>query len=112
MSTSTERKQCTREEVAQHSSLEDQWIIIDNKVYNISNFAKKHPGGSVISFYRGTFSTYFFTFEGQDATDAARAFHPDWTKMEKYMKPLLVGELTTKSNADLSPLLADFRKLR
>lgn len=47
-------REYTREEVAQHCSHEDQWIIIEDKVYDITNWVKRHPGGKVISYYRGT----------------------------------------------------------
>ena len=32
----------------------DRWLVIDGHVYNITNWSKKHPGGSrVISHYAG-----------------------------------------------------------
>ncbi|XP_060132906.1 acyl-CoA (8-3)-desaturase isoform X2 [Zootoca vivipara] len=61
----------------------ERWLVIDRKVYDISQFHKRHPGGSrVISHYAG-----------QDATDPFTAFHLDKTLVRKYMKPLLIGEL-------------------
>lgn len=57
----------TWEEVAQRSGREkERWLVIDRKVYNISEFTRRHPGGSrVISHYAG-----------QDATvSAARQGH-------------------------------------
>jgi len=91
----------TREEVASHNTDQDEWLIVDDKIYNITNFKKKHPGGRVISFYKG-----------QDATDPVRAFHPDTPRLEKYMKPLLIGTLSEKSYKDITPLVKDFRELR
>lgn len=45
----------TREEVGKHNAPEDAWIIIDNYVYDISKFAKIHPGGAQILLdYAGT----------------------------------------------------------
>ncbi len=38
----------TREEVAKHASDNDCWIIINNKVYNVSTWADIHPGGRSI----------------------------------------------------------------
>jgi cytochrome b involved in lipid metabolism len=38
----------TREEVSKHNTPEDAWIVIDNNVYDISKFAKIHPGGTQI----------------------------------------------------------------
>lgn len=57
----------TWDEVAQRSGREkERWLVIDRKVYNISEFSRRHPGGSrVISHYAG-----------QDATvSAARPRH-------------------------------------
>ncbi|KAG7245422.1 hypothetical protein INR49_010873 [Caranx melampygus] len=48
----------TWEEVQSHSSRNDQWLVIDRKVYNISQWAKRHPGGfRVISHYAGEDAT-------------------------------------------------------
>ncbi|KAK5619517.1 Fatty acid desaturase 2 [Crenichthys baileyi] len=73
----------TWEEVQMHSSRNDQWLVVNRKVYNISQWAKRHPGGfRVISHYAG-----------EDATEAFTAFHPDLKFVQKFLKPLLVGEL-------------------
>jgi cytochrome b involved in lipid metabolism len=41
-------------EVKQHNSKNDLWIVIDGYVYDITNFQKKHPGGSkVVNLYSG-----------------------------------------------------------
>ena len=40
-----EMKTFTREEVAQHNTAKDCWMIIDGDVYDVSTFAKFHPGG-------------------------------------------------------------------
>ena len=42
------------EEVQKHSHRNDKWIVIDNEVYDITTWSRKHPGGSrVISHYAG-----------------------------------------------------------
>ncbi|NXX84254.1 FADS1 desaturase, partial [Urocolius indicus] len=82
------------------------WLVIDRKVYDVSNFSKQHPGGrKVLSHYAG-----------QDATDAFIAFHNDMPLVRKYLKPLLIGELAPdqpsfESNKKKS-LVEDFRELR
>ena len=36
------------EEVQQHSTEKDAWIIHRGKVYDVSEFLERHPGGKVI----------------------------------------------------------------
>uniref|UniRef100_A0A3B3CGD5 acyl-CoA (8-3)-desaturase n=1 Tax=Oryzias melastigma TaxID=30732 RepID=A0A3B3CGD5_ORYME len=73
----------TWEEVQKHCTRTDQWLVINRKVYNITQWVKRHPGGSrVISHYAG-----------EDATEAFTAFHPDLKFVQKFLKPLLIGEL-------------------
>ncbi|XP_047631509.1 acyl-CoA (8-3)-desaturase isoform X2 [Phacochoerus africanus] len=75
----------TWEEVAQRSGRgKEQWLVIDRKVYNVTKFTRRHPGGSrVISHYAG-----------QDATDPFVAFHMNQGLVRKYMSSLLIGELS------------------
>ncbi|XP_036716346.1 acyl-CoA (8-3)-desaturase isoform X2 [Balaenoptera ricei] len=75
----------TWDEVAQRSGRDkERWLVIDRKVYNISEFTRQHPGGSrVISHYAG-----------QDATDPFVAFHINKGLVRKYMNSLLIGELS------------------
>ncbi|XP_020662644.3 acyl-CoA (8-3)-desaturase-like [Pogona vitticeps] len=84
---------------------EERWLVINRKVYDVSQFFRRHPGGmSVISHYAG-----------QDATDAFTAFHKDEALVRKYMSSLLIGELApdqpscepTKNEM----LIHDFREL-
>uniref|UniRef100_A0A665UCJ7 acyl-CoA (8-3)-desaturase n=1 Tax=Echeneis naucrates TaxID=173247 RepID=A0A665UCJ7_ECHNA len=96
----------TWEEVQQHSSRTDQWLVIDRKVYNITQWAKRHPGGlRVIGHYAG-----------EDATEAFAAFHPDPTFVQKFLKPLLIGELEASEPSQdrnkNAALIQDFHALR
>lgn len=54
----------TWEEVQRHCHRNDQWLVIDRKVYNVTQWAKRHPGGfRVISHYAGedaTVTSYIF----------------------------------------------------
>ncbi|XP_030588310.1 fatty acid desaturase 2-like [Archocentrus centrarchus] len=96
----------TWEEVQRHSSKNDKWLVIDRKVYNITQWAKRHPGGfRVISHYAG-----------EDATEAFTAFHPDSKFVQKFLKPLLLGELAaTEPSQDQdknAAIVQDFETLR
>ncbi|XP_062973095.1 acyl-CoA (8-3)-desaturase-like [Elgaria multicarinata webbii] len=103
-------QQFTWEEVGLHSgkenSKQERWLVINRKVYDITHFFWRHPGGTrVITHY-----------SGQDATDAFTAFHKDKDLVRKYMSSLLIGELApdqpscepTKNEM----LINDFHELR
>ncbi|BFZ22003.1 hypothetical protein BsWGS_25042 [Bradybaena similaris] len=87
------------EELKKHNKRNDQWLLIDGKAYNVTEFAKTHPGGAKILHH----------YAGEDATDAWTAFHNDKEKVSKYMKSLYVGEV---KDAPTSEVTEDFRKLR
>ncbi len=35
-------------EVMKHNKPEDMWTVLGGKVYNVTSYAKQHPGGSMI----------------------------------------------------------------
>lgn len=43
----------TREEVAKHTESNDLWLIISNKVYDLTSFLDKHPGGEEVLLGQG-----------------------------------------------------------
>ncbi|XP_061891394.1 acyl-CoA 6-desaturase isoform X2 [Entelurus aequoreus] len=73
----------TWEDVQRHCSRNDQWLVIDQKVYNITKWAERHPGGFRVIHH----------YAGEDATEAFTAFHPDKKFVQLFLKPLLIGEL-------------------
>ncbi|TFK02320.1 tensin-3 [Platysternon megacephalum] len=100
----------TWEEIGLHTGQghpqQEQWLVIDRKVYDISQFYQQHPGGAqVISHYAG-----------QDATEAFVTFHVNKALVRKYMSSLLIGELAP-DQISIEPskhklLVEDFRELR
>src|ERR1700761_8467208 len=51
----------SRDEVTQHSTTDSLWIIIDSKVYDLTDFADAHPGGvHVLEQVAGTDATTEF----------------------------------------------------
>lgn len=76
---SGERSSCaqyTWEEVQEHNLTGDQWLVIERKVYNVSEWTKRHPGGSrvlehyigedatVTRFLSDIFHIFIFTYVG------------------------------------------------
>ncbi|KAI9493577.1 cytochrome b5-like heme/steroid binding domain-containing protein [Zychaea mexicana] len=74
------------EDVSKHQSKDDLWMVIHNKVYNVTAFVQEHPGGEDV----------LLDESGKDATEAFEDIgHSDEAReiLEKY----LVGELDEKS---------------
>lgn len=69
----------TRAEVAKHSTEDSCWVIIDHRVYDLTDFLDAHPGGNVVLTQVG----------GQDATEAFYSLHRQEV-LEKY-KDLCLG---------------------
>eukprot|EP00930_Biecheleria_cincta_P066578 TRINITY_DN52746_c0_g1_i1.p1 TRINITY_DN52746_c0_g1~~TRINITY_DN52746_c0_g1_i1.p1 ORF type:complete len:257 (+),score=47.18 TRINITY_DN52746_c0_g1_i1:17-787(+) len=55
----------TVEEVEKHKTATDLWVIMNRKVYDLTAWAKRHPGGPGVILQMG----------GKDATSAAAAAH-------------------------------------
>ncbi|CAI9153619.1 unnamed protein product [Rangifer tarandus platyrhynchus] len=96
----------TWQEIQRHSHETDQWLVINRKVYDVTGWADRHPGGrQVLNHYAG-----------EDATDVFRAMHPDPDIVRLYLKPLLIGELApeepNQERNKNSRLVEDFQELR
>ena len=50
----------TLEEISEHNTKNDCWLLIDNKVYDVSTFITFHPGGDAILLCCGTDATELF----------------------------------------------------
>ena len=55
----------TMAEVAKHTTKEDCWVVVDNKVLNLSTFLGDHPGGELA----------IMTFAGKDASEEYIVLH-------------------------------------
>ncbi|XP_053660847.1 cytochrome b5 [Anopheles marshallii] len=78
----TELKQYSLAEVAQHNKPTDLWMVIHEKVYDVTKFLHEHPGGEeVLIEWAGKEATAEFDDVGH-STDA-----------KEQMKQFLVGEL-------------------
>uniref|UniRef100_A0A8C5Y144 Fatty acid desaturase 3 n=1 Tax=Microcebus murinus TaxID=30608 RepID=A0A8C5Y144_MICMU len=94
------------EQIRQHDLPGDKWLVIERRVYDISRWAQRHPGGSRLIGHHGA----------EDATDAFHAFHQDLGFVRKFLQPLLIGELAPEEpgqdGAQNAQLIQDFRALR
>lgn len=64
------KKMFSLDEVKKHNTKKDAWTIIENKVYNISSWIPKHPGGEIIMKAVGKDATQLFITNG----------HPSYVK--------------------------------
>ena len=49
------------DDVKEHSSKTDKWVVIENGVYDVSKWVTRHPGGfKVLSHYAGEDATVSF----------------------------------------------------
>ena len=64
------KKAFTLAEVKKHNKKGDAWTLIENKVYNISSWIPKHPGGEIIMQAVGKDATQLFIAHG----------HPSYVK--------------------------------
>jgi cytochrome b involved in lipid metabolism len=61
-------------EIAKHSTPSDCWLLISNKVYNVSSFIAAHPGGSgTIIPNCGKDSTQAYNTKGGNSSHSANA---------------------------------------
>ena len=89
----------TLEEVAKHKDHEDSWVAINNKVYNITHWLKKNPGGFSI----------LLNLAGQDCTDEFGIFH--LRPNVGILKTFLIGDLHEKDHRKSTPVSEDLKKL-
>lgn len=91
---------------------EPMWVKVQERLYDVKNFARKHPGGNVIS--------YTLYKDGADGTDAFKEFHFRSKKAQRMLKAL-PNRAVTKDDAPCQTqgdiqnedaMLADFRAFR
>jgi len=91
-------KQYSVAEVGKKNTPEELWIIVDGRVYDITNYVEKHPGGSLV----------MHAMAGKDCTDAFANYHQ--ARIYENMLPsFLIGEVT---DMPVYPHVEDFRAIR
>ncbi|RWR77192.1 cytochrome b5-like protein isoform X1 [Cinnamomum micranthum f. kanehirae] len=76
----------TMKEAAQHNTHSDCWVVIDGKVYDVTDYLDKHPGGDDI----------ILAYTGIDATDEFEDTGHSKSAREM-MKDYCIGELDPSS---------------
>lgn len=79
-------KEFTVEEVARHQSKGDCWVVLNNQVYDVTEFLPDHPGGK----------NAILLYGGKDATKEFNMLHKPEI-IEKYGKQYHIGTLVVKS---------------
>ncbi|PGH27703.1 hypothetical protein AJ80_00490 [Polytolypa hystricis UAMH7299] len=88
-------KQFTYADVAEHSSKDDIYVVIHDKIYDVTKFVDEHPGGEEV----------LLDVAGQDSTEAFEDVgHSD--EAREILEPMLVGTLK-RSPGDPVPKVAD-----
>ncbi|XP_039054764.1 cytochrome b5-like [Hibiscus syriacus] len=83
----------TMQEASQHNTKDDCWVVIDDKVYDVTSYLDEHPGGDDV----------VLVATGKDATDDFEdAGHSESAK--ELMQSFCIGELDT-SSSPVSPEL-------
>lgn len=75
-------KQYSYAEVAKHNTPADLWMVIDDKVYDVTKFQTEHPGGEEV----------LIEMAGKDATNEFNDVGHS-TDAKAQMKQFVVGEI-------------------
>ncbi len=87
--------QFTSTEVSQHSSADDCWTIIDGKVYDITTYVPRHPGGNEIQLACGTDGSSLFNNRTTAGGEKIGSGTPHNSNAASQLSSLQIGELTT-----------------
>jgi len=73
-------KKYTWDEVHNHRSTDDCWFVVKGKVYDVTSWVPKHPGGKII-----------MNGAGRDATPMFMSYHPLY--VQSYLSKYEIGEI-------------------
>jgi len=74
------------QQIALHKTPQDCWIIVENKVYDVTDFLSRHPGGGqLISPYCGMDATQPFLTQGGRGSHSSQA--------EQLLQLIYIGEV-------------------
>ena len=93
-STVKEVKSYTWQEVAKHNTAESCWVSLKGKVYDVTEFLPRHPGGKEI----------LLLSAGRECTDLFNSYH--WRTLDKSTSYLSQFEIGTLSGPTEHPVFA------
>merc|ERR1719263_859944 len=74
-------KEFSMDEIAKHNNKQSCWVILNDRVLDVTTFLKDHPGGELA----------ILTFAGKDATEEFNMIHPP-DVIDKYLdKKSVIG---------------------
>ena len=73
-------RKITLAEVELHNTVEDAWMVLNGKVYNVTRYVKFHPGGV----------DYLMQGAGKDATRLFHKYHK-WVNVDFMMQKCFLG---------------------
>lgn len=85
-------------ETKEHSSKEDCWVVLDGKVYDVTSFVDRHPGGWRPMVHGSE----------NDKTEAFNEFHPA-AVAEKWLPQFYIADV---ADYEVSELVRDYRAIR
>jgi len=74
-------------DVAKHNNQNDCWIVIDRKVYDVTNYIESHPGGKVMANFCGQDGSLAFATKGKKNKPHSPAAY-------EILKTLYIGDLS------------------
>lgn len=72
----------TLEEINKHNTFQDNWVIINGDVYNVTSYLKVHPGGS-----------NYFLGKDRDITEMFNGIHPHLDI--QFLSKIKIGKLVS-----------------
>lgn len=88
----------SRLEAIQHNTKDDCWLIIQNNIYDFTDFIKEHPGGSDILLARA----------GEDATTYFISKHGKNPSIIKHLEKLKIGTLPLEEQINVNDFDEEF----
>ena len=74
-------------DLAKHNNENDCWIVIDGKVYDVTNYIESHPGGKVMANFCGQDGSLAFATKGKKNK-------PHKPEAYDVLKTLYIGDLS------------------